>query len=468
MAWKYGEGANTSVCFAADSCVTVQGKDGSLEMPYSGVKVLAVPVSISPPFTNTSGQLVEPFERIFGMAFVDGILPAFLLKEVIAEALQHLQVASAPADVTFQQICDFVLKFHKHLHGQLRDHLGSDFEVSFFFGGFCPSAGRIRVAKFFVDPETEQPTYTEILLGAGVQFDTLGLPKAERRFRQLLELNLAAPPCRVHYAVWRRLREVLRDPAIPFVQGAIQFGEFIPDGNFWFSGTLDLDFVDGQPQARTFIRGTEIDLVHQSQGPGDFHVIYAYANPFNEDVQAFDPSRYLNEDGSGIVIDEPITVVPHEPAWLDWYAAERDFLLPLLGEGAVGMEHIGGTAVPRMAARPVIDILVGMKTAGEPRQPPFKRNLHQYDCVGDCKIPGRLVYRKRQDRQFDLHIVEHGGEFWNKSVKLREFLRNDPDEARDYALEKLRILNFGSWTLRRYLDKRADYLKQLIERATSC
>jgi len=343
--------------------------------------------------------------------------------------------------------------------------LESGFEVSFFFGGACPATGRIRVAKFFVDLQTEQPAYVEILQGGGVQYDTLGAPQAERRFRELLELNLAAPPCRVHYAVWRRLREVLRDPAIPFVNGAIQHGEFDGDGDFHFSGTLDLDFVDGHPRARMFIRGTDIDQVHQAKGLGDFHVNYGYANPFDEDVQAFNPCRYWNDDGSGTVIDEPITVVPHEPAWLDCYASERDFLLLMLGQRALAIEHIDSTAVPGIPARPVIDILVGVESLGDPRQPPCDLSLRGYSFLGDCGMPGRLIYRKRHDGLFDLHVVEHGGDVWNKSIRLREFLHRHPDEARDYGLEKLRILNVGSWTALRYLGARSQYLDQRIGRA---
>src|SRR5437879_4310391 len=98
----------------------------------------------------------------------------------------------------------------------------SQYEVSFFFGGVCPATRQLRVAKFYVDFDSETPVYKEILEGGGVQYDTLGHPAAERRFRQLFELNLSAPPCRVHFAVRRRLREILRDPRFRFVDGAVQ------------------------------------------------------------------------------------------------------------------------------------------------------------------------------------------------------------------------------------------------------
>src|SRR5208282_5822756 len=127
----------------------------------------------------------------------------------------------------------------------------------------------------------------------------------------------------------------------------------------------------------------------------------------------------------------------------------------MLEGAAQGIEHIGSTAVPGIAARPVVDILIGVQAVGSPEQPPFNLSLRGFDYFGDCGLPGRLVYRKRKDEMFDLHIVEHGGGFWTRSIQLRQYLLNHPDEARRFGLEKVRILNVGAWTAKRYLNARA-------------
>jgi hypothetical protein len=43
-------------------------------------------------------------------------------------------------------------------------------------------------------------------------------------------------------------------------------------------------------------------------------------------------------------------------------------------------------------------------------------------CVfcGDSGIPARMICRKRKDGMFDLHVVQDGGEFWGKSVQMRD------------------------------------------------
>jgi GrpB-like predicted nucleotidyltransferase (UPF0157 family) len=399
------------------------------------------------------------------MAFVGDYLSAFLLKESLGEALANLQVLGKPSQVTFTQICDFVLKLHTHIHHQVREHLKSGYEVAFFFGGVCPATNTIRIARFFVDFHSEEPTYQEILQGNGVSYDTLGLESAQDRFRKLIELNLAAPPCRVEFAMWRRLREVLHDPGIPFVKGVVQYGKFEGAGNFTFSGTMDLDFVEGRFEQKMFMRGVDVEVVHTNFRTGDLGVTYNYAFPSSEDVQAFDPSHFWSEDGKGAVIDEPITVVPHEKTWAQDYASEQAFLEIMLDGKAMGFEHIGSTVVTGIAARPVVDILIGVKGLGDPRIPPFNLGLRDYEFLGECGLHGRLVYRKRKRGMFDLHIVEHGGEFWTRSIQLRQYLLGHPDEAKRFGLEKVKILNIGAWTAKRYLAARANCFAELMKEA---
>src|SRR5215471_10231481 len=51
--------------------------------------------------------------------------------------------------------------------------------------------------------------------------------------------------------------------------------------------------------------------------------------------------------------DGPIEIVEHNPAWPACYVKERERLAPLLP--GVHLHHIGSTAVPALAAKPVID-----------------------------------------------------------------------------------------------------------------
>ena len=57
-----------------------------------------------------------------------------------------------------------------------------------------------------------------------------------------------------------------------------------------------------------------------------------------------------------------ITVVDSDPSWPRKYAAERDRIAPALGDNLLAVWHIGSTAVPGLAAKPVIDIMAAVRS----------------------------------------------------------------------------------------------------------
>ena len=58
--------------------------------------------------------------------------------------------------------------------------------------------------------------------------------------------------------------------------------------------------------------------------------------------------------------DEPIELAAYDPRWPELFAAWRRELADVLGETAVLIEHVGSTAVPGLAAKPVIDVQVSV------------------------------------------------------------------------------------------------------------
>jgi GrpB-like predicted nucleotidyltransferase (UPF0157 family) len=65
---------------------------------------------------------------------------------------------------------------------------------------------------------------------------------------------------------------------------------------------------------------------------------------------------------------EPVRIVAHDPAWPERFKAEKALLDRVIGEWATGgIHHVGSTAVPGLAAKPVIDILVGVDGLAQSR-----------------------------------------------------------------------------------------------------
>jgi ribonuclease-3 len=158
------------------------------------------------------------------------------------------------------------------------------------------------------------------------------------------------------------------------------------------------------------------------------------------------------------LVDEAVTLAEHDPRWrllaIDEVARIRGFL----PEAAV--EHVGSTAVPGMVAKPIIDLLVGVREL----LPALR--LPDYEAWGEVGVPGRLYFRKRQNGQaFNAQVVVQGGPLWQDALLLRDFLAAHPGEAAAYGARKQEAVAAGATTLLRYAARKAPAVVELLERA---
>jgi len=130
-----------------------------------------------------------------------------------------------------------------------------------------------------------------------------------------------------------------------------------------------------------------------------------------------------------------------------------------LQDSRLRVEHIGSTAVPELPAKPVIDLLLGVRELS-----PGIR-LPDYEPFGEAGVAGRLYFRKRGGSAFNVHVVEQGGPLWRDALLLRDYLRAHPEERTRYAQGKQRALDSGATTLIKYSEEKAGLLLDLLERA---
>ena len=146
-------------------------------------------------------------------------------------------------------------------------------------------------------------------------------------------------------------------------------------------------------------------------------------------------------------IGEAVEIAEYDPAWPAAYERERVLIADALADLVLAIEHVGSTAVPGLGAKPVIDITVGVRTLvdGEKCVGPMEELGYEYR--GDGEIPGRHYFRKftRGERTHHLNIVEHKGDFWERHILFRDYLREHLQEAQDYCELKVRLAErFGT------------------------
>lgn len=133
-----------------------------------------------------------------------------------------------------------------------------------------------------------------------------------------------------------------------------------------------------------------------------------------------------------------VRVDPYSDAWPALYAAEIARVTPLLAAAGVSLvfEHTGSTAVPGVAAKPIVDILAGLAAEEERRAAIVALQAAGYVHRGEQEIPGRDFFRRGEPRQYHIHLTRVDSAFWRDHRTFRDWLRGHPDAAAEYSALK--------------------------------
>ena len=150
--------------------------------------------------------------------------------------------------------------------------------------------------------------------------------------------------------------------------------------------------------------------------------------------------------GPVAVLDERITVCTADPSWPTWFQQEAARLRSALpGHLVPEIGHIGSTGVPGLDAKPIVDLMVGIGEPGRIAELVERLERLGYESLGEAGVPGRWALRKRDAAQpGNIAIVAYEGEWWQLNLAVRDFLRADPEAARNYASAKWHAVSHGA------------------------
>ena len=140
---------------------------------------------------------------------------------------------------------------------------------------------------------------------------------------------------------------------------------------------------------------------------------------------------------------DDVEIVAYDPAWPALFATEaRRLHAALDAELIVGIEHFGSTAVPGLAAKPIIDILIAVRSLARAKATMIEPILALgYVYWSENPNTDRMFFVKGmppygERRTHHIHITEPDGEMWQRRLAFRDYLRVKPDEAHRYEVLK--------------------------------
>jgi GrpB-like predicted nucleotidyltransferase (UPF0157 family) len=122
-----------------------------------------------------------------------------------------------------------------------------------------------------------------------------------------------------------------------------------------------------------------------------------------------------------------VRLVPYDPAWRTLFSAEAERLQKLFAAAGllVTLEHSGSTAVPGLAAKPILDILGGYPEGTGVTEYIDVLTSGGYVHRGEQDIPGREFFRRGNPRSYHLHLTAIDSPFWRDHLTFRNRLRAD-------------------------------------------
>jgi NAD-dependent deacetylase len=162
----------------------------------------------------------------------------------------------------------------------------------------------------------------------------------------------------------------------------------------------------------------------------------------------------------------PIVISDYDSSWPVLFREEAERVGEALGDLVVAVEHIGSTAVPGLAAKPVIDILAGLRSLEIGRARIAAMEVLGYEYLGELGLPGRYYFRKGEaGSTHHVHAVEWDADQWHRHLAFRDYLRAHPDEALRYADAKRRLAAEVGHDWYEYVERKNAVVDELFPRA---
>jgi GrpB-like predicted nucleotidyltransferase (UPF0157 family) len=134
--------------------------------------------------------------------------------------------------------------------------------------------------------------------------------------------------------------------------------------------------------------------------------------------------------------NDPIVVVDYGPSWPERFTRWRWLIADMLGEVAGRIEHVGSTAVPGLAAKPIIDIQVGVEDLDD--EPSYVPGLERLGLGLRSRDTHHRYFRPPPPRPRDaqVHVCRTGGPWERDHLLFRNHLVAHPDLRDRYAALK--------------------------------
>lgn len=168
------------------------------------------------------------------------------------------------------------------------------------------------------------------------------------------------------------------------------------------------------------------------------------------------------------VVTTEIVVSDYDPEWPRWFETVRGRIWPVVEDLATRIDHVGSTAVPGLAAKPIIDMDIVVASEAGIRPVIERMATIGYRWRGDLGVPGRQAFTPTADHAWPHHhlylVVENNKAHLDHWL-LRDLLREDALARERYGALKKRNAELANSDMDLYVAAKASFVAELLARA---
>lgn len=167
-------------------------------------------------------------------------------------------------------------------------------------------------------------------------------------------------------------------------------------------------------------------------------------------------------------INEDISIHPYDPDWPVKFLQEKARLLSIFSHDLLEIEHIGSTAVPGIAAKPIIDLMAAVRTMSAADCLLVPLRDFGYATPPECNaalVDRRWLMRHSWGhRTHHLHLVELSSEGWRRTIRFRDILRSHADIAKAYEELKFRLAASAGSNRAGYILGKSEFVEDALRK----
>ncbi|NOV01062.1 GrpB family protein [Paenibacillus planticolens] len=135
-----------------------------------------------------------------------------------------------------------------------------------------------------------------------------------------------------------------------------------------------------------------------------------------------------------------VIVTEYNPNWVRIFEELRSFVLPVLSDLIVTIEHVGSTSVPGLAAKPIVDMDVVVPTRRDVQLAIQRLATLGYVHEGDLGTPGREAFIPPDGVIWHhLYVCTLNNAEYKRHIAFRDYLRKHPNAAVEYGRLKIEL-----------------------------